>query len=95
MAVTAAPWFTNPTSQSWQITATADGDTGIDIPHDLGGSPQEFWIQPLAPAARISDWVVDSANANTINIRKTTTAGSGFAGVQAIVFVRLPHSIAK
>jgi len=80
----------------WDITATADADTTATITHGLVGTPQDVQITPqLVAPALLSGWAVTGYSATQITLTKATTAGSGNAGVQVRVIVRVPHSIGQ
>jgi len=80
----------------WDIIATADADTTATITHGLVGTPQDVQITSLLVApALLSGWAVTAFGATTITLTKATTAGSGNAGAQVRVIVRVPHSIGQ
>lgn len=87
-----------PRNQTYiaDIIATADGDTTATITHGLVGTPQDIQITPLlqAPAAA-SGWAATTINSTQVVLTKGTGAGSGNAGAQVRVIVRVPHSIGQ
>lgn len=80
----------------WNIEATADGDTTATITHGLNGTPQDIQLTPLLQApALLSGWAVTTINSTQVVLTKATTTGSGSAGAQLRVIVRVPHSIGQ
>lgn len=87
-----------PRSQTsiWDIEATADADTTATITHGLKGTPQDIQITPLLQAsAGLSLWAVTTINTAQVVLTKSTGVGSGAAGNQLRVVVRVPHSIGQ
>lgn len=84
---------------SFDATATADGDTGGVITHNIpniknANDELEVGIEPLlqAPAA-LSAWAVTARSATTITVAKGTGAGSGNAGAQVRFVIRRRHGM--
>lgn len=95
MAVNQTVVFDGVDSHIVDVEATADADTTATIPHTLGAIPQEVIVTGLAAAAAISLWRATTIDATNVVLTKSTTAGSGAAGVQVRMIVKRPHSIGR
>ncbi len=95
MAVNLTTVRSNANSRVVDIEATADGDTTATIAHGLAAAPTDVTVTMLVAAARISAWAVTTIDATNVVLTKTTTAGSGAAGVQARCIIARPHSLSK
>lgn len=95
MSVTSAANFAGTYSKSWDVTATADGDTTGTISHGFGATPGLVWLVPLQSAqAYGKQWSLGTVNTSTITINGVSAASSGLAGTpQLRVIAMLPHSI--
>lgn len=93
MAVTVTPVLAGQTSHVSDVEATADADTTATVPHGLGVAPSIVILTHRAAEARISDWIATTIDATNVVCLKTTTAGSGAAGVQLRVAAMRPHSL--
>lgn len=83
--------------RSFDVEATADGDTGATITHGLPGvTPTNTMViyEPLtAVGAGLSFWHTNTLGATTLTVDKATTAGTGAAGAQVRVHIIQVHSI--
>lgn len=95
MAVNITTVFDGPDSHVVDVEATADADTTATIPHTLGVTPERFTITWRALAATLSLWRVTTVDATNVVLTKSTTAGSGAAGIQARCVILRPHSIGR
>lgn len=87
----------------FNVTATADSDTGGVVTHGLtlpGGvaipAPASILAIPvpiLQVAAGLSLWAVTGKSATQITLSKSTATGSGTANPQLFLIVMLPHTI--
>lgn len=93
MAVTATAAYAGTYMKSWDVVASADGDTAGTITHGFSGTPADVSLLPLRAEAYGSQWVVSSVGTATIVLGKTSAASSGNATAQVRVIARLPHSI--
>lgn len=89
-------------SRSFDITATADGDTTADIVHGIHGivDPNKelrISFEPLNAKATVSAWFVTSRDQNTdgttVRVSKGTGTGSGDVGAQVRVHIQRLHSL--
>lgn len=90
--------------RSFDVTATADGDTGLTITHGLATRPGGLAIlspdteikvdfEPLlSTPASLSGWSCTARGATTFTLAKTTATGSGNASPQVRVHVSLPKA---
>lgn len=81
MAVNITTPYNGVDLREFDVEATADGDTTASIFHGLSSVPS-IYITPLADAAALSLWRVTTITATQIVCTKSTTGGSGAAGVQ-------------
>lgn len=86
----------------FNVTATADADTTITIPHGLRGVPEEVYLEIAGTAAgviagRVSQWgeVLASRTSTNIVLNKGTGAGSGSPDVQLQVIVKLGNTLVR
>lgn len=93
MAVTASAVYAGTFTKSWDVIASADGDTAGTITHGFPSTPVDVNLLPLRAEAYGSQWVVSSIGTSTIVLGKTSAASSGNATAQVRVIARLPHSI--
>ena len=93
MAVTVTAVLAGTNTKSWDITATADGDTSASITHGLGAAPALVYLAPLLAQAYTSQWQVTSVSSTVITLTKGTASGSGNASAQVRVYADRPHSI--
>lgn len=95
MAISAAAAYAGQTTKTWNVTATADADSGaFNIAHGFGSAPQVVNITPLLAAGNTSAWFVSAIDATNITLTKGSTgAGSGNASPQLRVSAILPHSL--
>lgn len=103
MAFSSAVVYQGSTTAIFNLTATADADTGGTVTHGLtlpGGvaipTPAAMlvfvtWL--LTTSALLSGWSITGKSATQITCTKATTAGSGNAGAQAQLIVMIPHTI--
>lgn len=63
----------------WTVIASADGDTGGDIPHGFGSAPDVVQITPLLADAYTSAWRVTGVDATNITLEKTAGGGGNVA----------------
>lgn len=87
MAVTAAEVGTGVDTRIWDVTATADGDTGISIPHGFPSAPEYVVIQGLHAVARVALWTATTDGTNVI-LSKATTASSSTGTAQVRVVAK-------
>ncbi len=95
MAVTLTTVLAGTDKRIVDVEASADADTTATIPHSLGAAPLEPIIAWLLLAATLSLWRATTIDATNVVLTKSTTAGSGAAGVQARVIINRPHSIGR
>lgn len=93
MAVNLTVVFANADFRVVDIEATADADTTATIPHGLGAIPEDIVITGLANAAAISLWRATTRDATNVVLTKSTTAGSGAAGIQVRAYIRKLNSV--
>lgn len=95
MAITAAAGFAGTNTKTWNVTATADADTGdFAVAHGFGVAPALAFLTPLLNAGLLANWSVKSIDATNITLNKGATAvGSGNAGASVRLTVMLPHSL--
>lgn len=99
MSVTIAAVKAGLNAKSWNITASADGDTAAQITHGFtvnyaGVAPALVWMVSLQTQGRLKDWVLGVVDTNFINLSGVSTTGSGLAGTpQVQVIALLPNSI--
>lgn len=92
MATSSVAVVNNANYKSWNIIATADGDTTLVIAHGFGAIPDAVFLTPLTAAGRLSDWIA-ATDATNITLTKTTVGSSGAAPAQLKVVAMRPHSI--
>lgn len=105
MAMTAAavtkPTGTRPYSSMsiFDVTATADGDTGnLVIAHGLGVIPEKVDLEPILAAGPLSNWSETPASRSITNItlvKNATATGSGNASAQLRVYIQKPHTMTR
>lgn len=95
MAMSAAAGVAGTYLKTWNVTATADSDTGdVTIPHGFGAAPVDVQTQPLLLAGTLGGWSLKSIDATNIVVNKgATTTGSGNASASLRVTARLAHSL--
>jgi len=95
MAMSAAAGLAGTYTKTWNVTATADADTGdLVIPHGFSAAPALAFLTPLLNAGLLSNWSVKTIDATNITVNKGATAvGSGNAGASVRVTAMLPHSL--
>lgn len=79
----------------FDITATADADTGGTVAHGLGEVPEVYWLVPLLAAAYTAVWTITAVDATDVTLVKGTAATSGNADPQVRLFVERPQSIGR
>lgn len=96
MAMSSAAVAGGTYTKRWDVSATADADTGdVTIAHGLGAAPADVTLTPLLAAGYLAQWVLKSVDATNIVITKASTqASSGNAAASVRVTARLPHSAA-
>lgn len=78
------------------ITATADADVSIVVPHGLGVTPLEISIAyKVQPEGVLSGWVVRLVNATDFTAEKTTAVNSGSGAAQVRMTLAVPHSLTR
>ncbi len=77
------------------VTATADGDTTITIPHGLPSVPLLYSLTPILSQSltAASHWAVTTVNATDIILTKLTSTGSGNALPQILLQASVPSSL--
>lgn len=94
MAMSAAAVFAGTTTKTWNVIASADGDTGtLVIAHGFGAAPALVMLTPLLTAGTLSGWSAAIDATNITLTKGTTAAGSGNAGAQLRVIAQIPHSL--
>jgi len=101
MAVSATAVHNNPGrfDTSWDVTATADADTGTTITHGIpnitdANDELKVTFEPLLQAlAAVSAWAVTARGPTTLTIAKGTGVGSGNANAQVRVRIERRHGI--
>lgn len=86
MAASAVEVGAGVDTKIWDVTATADADSTISIPHGLAFVPEIVVVTWLTAAARVSQWLY-TVDATNLNLFKTTGVGSGAAQAQVRVMV--------
>jgi len=77
------------TTELYEVTETADADTGGDITHTLDRVPDIVVPTRLLAAARVSDSVFTAITNLLVTISSTAGVGSGDANPQLRVFLGL------
>lgn len=95
MAITSSTQLATGNQFISHVTATADADTSLAIPHGLGAAPLEVTLTGLLAEARLSAWIVSGIDATNVTILKDTAVGSGAAGQQLKLIVKRPHSATR
>lgn len=88
--------ITGSFSRTWDVTATADADTTITIPHGLSGvtgATANLSLVPLSPVSVLSSWWLDSINGTNLVLSKDVVVGSGAPTPQLRVHLWVNHSI--
>ena len=101
MAVSAAAVHKSPGrfDTSWDVTATADADTGTTITHGIpnitdANDELKVTFEPLLQAqAAISAWAVTARSPADVTIAKGTDVGSGSLSAQVRVRIERRHGI--
>lgn len=76
------------------VVASADADTSATITHNFGVAPREALIENLLNAiAAASDWAVTTRSTTQVVLTKSTAVGSGNAGAQIRVHIKIPHTV--
>ena len=90
MAVSALLVFGGKEIQQWEVTATLDADTIININHQLqvpAGDGLFVFITSMQQAVgELSAWAVLAANDTDIQLEKSVAVGSGNAAAQLRVW---------
>lgn len=76
----------------FDITATADADTGGVVAHGLAQIPEVYWLVPLLAQAYTSVWTITTVDATNVTLVKGTAATSGTANPQVRLFVQRPQT---
>lgn len=79
----------------FDVTATADADTGGDVTHGLGIVPEVYWMVPLLAAYYTSVWTITAVSSTVVTVTKGTAVGSGTANAQMRLFVERPHTLTR
>ena len=98
MAVTVTTVLAGYTTFIASVIATADADvTTGNIAHGLGAAPLLFGVTPVLSQAltALSAWAIAVPGATNIVGTKLASTGSGNAGIQALIWAMLPHSLIK
>lgn len=103
MAVTITPGpVQGPNIETFDIEATADGDTSAFIAHTLGNQLTVsglIYFAKISPAPdgvqNASDWGIVSVSGTQIHVSKNNVVNSGQAGIQVRVTAMLPHSMIR
>ena len=95
-----------PIRKKFSVIAVGDNDTTATIPHGIScpganTGAQDAWaaanlqVTPVMThaVARLSKWILTSVDRTNVVMTKTTTGGSGDAGVQLHVVVSAPVSM--
>ena len=93
MAFSSSAVFAGVDFKSWDIIASADGDTGGSVTHGFGEAPADVYLTPLLAAGVTAEWFVSAISASVITLTKGTATGSGTANAQVRLYARRPHSI--
>ncbi len=83
-------------SRTWDVTATADADTTITIPHGLQGvtdATANLSLVPLTPVGVLSAWWRGSVDGTNLVLNKDLVVGSGAPTAQLRVHLWVNHSI--
>jgi hypothetical protein len=95
--IIAGPSTTPPGYETFActVTATADADTVIVIPHGLASAPLLFCLTMLVSQAltAMSNWAVTAVDATNITLTKLTSVGSGNANPQVLLQASVPSSL--
>ena len=93
MAISAVPFGAVGQWLAFDVTATADGDTTLLIPHGLGRAPKVTNLVPVGimggarASSAISAWAIGTIDATNVQVKKGSGVGSGNANVQLRLFV--------
>ena len=77
------------------VTATADADTTIIIPHGLASAPLLYSLTKIISQSLTADaaWAVTTVNATDIVLTKLASVGSGNANPQVLLQASVPNSL--
>ncbi len=83
---------------TFDVTATADADSSVEITHGISGvdaadTQLKVTLEPIRPEFYLSNWYVSARSATTITLTKDTQTGSGHASAQARVHIERVHTI--
>jgi hypothetical protein len=106
MAINFTQVIFSQTLQAWDVSVTTDPETAVNITSSDGYGmfapnmvdailPLFVVLQPLTPAALLSNFIWDQANTTTtsLNLIKTNAVNSGAVPNQLRVYALAPHSI--
>lgn len=97
MAVSSNTVFQGPDTFIADVTATANGDTGISIPHGLSpGVPVEVYLTRLRQVSgAASKWAASILTDTSVTLSKSTAGGSGDSEAQVRVIVKKPNTYGR
>lgn len=88
-AITAAEVGSGRDTKVFDVTATADADTFVDIPHGMSSTPVIVYFTPIQVKGTTSSWYVAAIGATNVRVQKNSVAaGSGDAGAQVRVVIK-------
>jgi hypothetical protein len=99
MSVTITPVDLGPYSKTWLVTASANTDVAVQIPHSFyvayeATAPALVFLTPLQPEFYTKEWTLGVVDENNININSAVTSGGALAGTpQLLVTAQLPNSL--
>lgn len=97
MATSAVAVVDGAFTKTYNILATNDADTTLDIVHGLGAAPDWCALTPLAAPGIASEWSADwTTAATTCTLTKNSTImGTGDAAAQIFCTLQVLHSIIR
>jgi hypothetical protein len=99
MAVTFTQVGPGPLTKSWNVTASANTDEAVQIPHSFQVNyqpvvPEYVTLVPLQPEFYTKQWTLGVVDDINININSAVSTGGALAGTpQMQVIAMLPASI--
>ena len=94
--MSAAADFAGLYTKTWNVTATADMDSGdVVIAHGFGAEPAVVSAVALQQAAVTSQWSLEWDATNITCTKNSAAGGSGDADPQLKVIAMLPHTITQ
>ena len=95
MAVTVSQVGSGNYTKTWNVIASADGDTAATITHGFASTPAQVFLVPLLAVAYTAQWIVSTVNASQVILGKTSAGTSSNASAQLQVIVEIPYSMTQ